>query len=707
MIAHERWLLAILAAAVAAAPAAAQTPAGGEIRVNSYTTGNQTFPAVAAARSGDFVVVWRDYGRVELPMIGQRFDRAGTPMGADFRVNTAFGALSPAVAVRPTDGGFLVVWSKIYSFLNTDIYARLFDASGRGVGADFRVSDMTLIGRQFEHAVAADGRGGFVVAWMRFDGGGYGIAARQVGASGSLGPEFLVNTYTTGIQIGTSVAADAAGNFVVVWSDFETGEPGSRVVAQRFDASGTRLGQTFLVNSVTTGGQFDGRVAMRSDGEFVVAFATGGGSGYDVVARRFGSSGQAIGAAFRVNTYAVNTSTTGNAITPAVAMDAHGNFVVSWRSNSPDGDGTGVAARSFRADGAPRGTELVVNTYTTGSQQPGSSGSVGVDEVGNFVITWGSPFPALDIHAQRFGGLHPHALELDTSGNGVWEPGETVDIRPAWFNTSGAAQGPSGTLSGLTGPTGATYSISDGDAVYPAIAHGAGAGCADCYVAAVTPKGPRPALHWDASALEALAPDALGQMKTWTLHLGGSFGDVPASSGYYRFVEALLHHGVAGGCGGGDYCPAASTSREQMAPFVLAAKEGAGYAPPSCGIPIFNDVPPGSIFCSWIEELARRGVTGGCGGGNYCPTAAVSREQMAVFVLRTLDPNLNPPACAPPNLFNDVPATSAFCPWIEELARRGVVAGCGGGNYCPMAPVTREQMAVFLTGTFGLTLYGP
>jgi hypothetical protein len=79
---------------------------------------------------------------------------------------------------------------------------------------------------------------------------------------------------------------------------------------------------------------------------------------------------------------------------------------------------------------------------------------------------------------------------------------------------------------------------------------------------------------------------------------------------------------------------------------------------------------------------------------------------MAVFVLRTLDPNLNPPACTTP-VFSDVPASSPFCRWIEELARRGVVSGCGGGNYCPTAAVTREQMAVFLTGTFGLTLYGP
>jgi hypothetical protein len=50
-------------------------------------------------------------------------------------------------------------------------------------------------------------------------------------------------------------------------------------------------------------------------------------------------------------------------------------------------------------------------------------------------------------------------------------------------------------------------------------------------------------------------------------------------------------------------------------------------------------------------------------------------------------------------MFHDVPASSPFCPFIEELARRGITGGCGGGNYCPSAPVTRQQMAVFLVKT--------
>ena len=130
--------------------------------------------------------------------------------------------------------------------------------------------------------------------------------------------------------------------------------------------------------------------------------------------------------------------------------------------------------------------------------------------------------------------------------------------------------------------------------------------------------------------------------------------------------------------------------------------------PPPCvaGAEAFDDVPAASPYCRWIEELARRGVVAGCGGGNYCPTDPVSRETMAVYLGATL--MLNPPACGTP-VFADVPASSPFCRWIEELARRGVVAGCGGGNYCPTQRVlpVRDQMSVFLSVTFGLVLYGP
>jgi S-layer family protein len=288
----------------------------------------------------------------------------------------------------------------------------------------------------------------------------------------------------------------------------------------------------------------------------------------------------------------------------------------------------------------------------------------------------------------------------------VIEPGDSADVRPSWRNINGGALTFGGALTSFTGPPGATYTITDGSASYGTVGNNITGACTDCFAVSVSNPPARPVQHWDASVVETLTPDTHGQQKEWALHVGASFGDVPTSNPFYRFIETLLHHNVTGGCGGTAYCPSTNTSREQMAVFVLVAREGAGYVPPACTTPVFNDVPASSGFCRWIEELARRAVVSGCGGGNYCPTSDVTREQMSIFVLRTLDPALSPPACVTP-VFADVPASSPFCRWIEELARRSIVTGCGGGNYCPFSPVTREQMGVFISVTFGLTLYGP
>ena len=301
------------------------------------------------------------------------------------------------------------------------------------------------------------------------------------------------------------------------------------------------------------------------------------------------------------------------------------------------------------------------------------------------------------------------ALEADPTGNRVIEPNEAAAVvAPAWRNTGGAVIASlTGAASAFTGPPGPTYTINDAVASYGSVNAGATASCTttgNCYAVTAT-SATRPVLHWDTTMNEVVTPP--GTAKVWTLHIGASFSDVSTTSPFYRFIETLLHKGVTGGCGPDTYCPTASTTREQMAVFALIAKEGPAYSPPACVPPnLFADVPETSPFCRFIEELANRGVVAGCGGGNYCPTQAVTREQMSIFMLRTLDPALNPPACVPPNLFLDVPETSAFCRWIEELANRGVVAGCGGGNYCPTQPVTREQMGVFISATFSLLLYG-
>jgi hypothetical protein len=113
------------------------------------------------------------------------------------------------------------------------------------------------------------------------------------------------------------------------------------------------------------------------------------------------------------------------------------------------------------------------------------------------------------------------------------------------------------------------------------------------------------------------------------------FLDVPGGHPNHRFVEALVRRHVTGGCGAGNYCPDAPVTREQMAVFLLTAKEPPGYVPPPCTTPVFGDVPCSSPFARWVNELVTRGITGGCGGGNYCPLAPVTRGQMSVFLVVT------------------------------------------------------------------------
>ena len=181
------------------------------------------------------------------------------------------------------------------------------------------------------------------------------------------------------------------------------------------------------------------------------------------------------------------------------------------------------------------------------------------------------------------------------------------------------------------------------------------------------------------------------------------FLDVPNSNQFYSFVTKLVSNGITAGIGGGLYGVVDDTLRQQMAVFLLKGKHGLCYTPPACTPGFFADVPCPSTFANWIQEMAVEGITGGCGGGAFCPQNPVRRDQMAVFLLRAEHgSSYVPPACTPPGVFLDVPCPGPFTNWIDQLAAEGVTGGCGGGNYCPSNPNTRGQMAVFLTKTFHL-----
>jgi uncharacterized repeat protein (TIGR03803 family) len=183
------------------------------------------------------------------------------------------------------------------------------------------------------------------------------------------------------------------------------------------------------------------------------------------------------------------------------------------------------------------------------------------------------------------------------------------------------------------------------------------------------------------------------------------FLDVPDNASFHDQIETIVRQGITGGCGGGNFCPLSGTSRAQAAVFLLKAEHGTGFTPPPC-TGIFADVPcsPVPAFAvDWIEQLFHEGITAGCSNVNYCPQDPVNRAQMAVFLLKTEHGSTYmPPPCI--GVFADVPCPSAFANWVEQLYNESVTSGCSSGPlvYCPLSPVSRGQMAVFLVKAFDL-----
>jgi hypothetical protein len=185
-----------------------------------------------------------------------------------------------------------------------------------------------------------------------------------------------------------------------------------------------------------------------------------------------------------------------------------------------------------------------------------------------------------------------------------------------------------------------------------------------------------------------------------------SFYDVPFRYWAFDWIKRLYAANITGGCSTNplQYCPEGTVTRAQMAVFLERGIHGPSYTPPAVGSGTgFGDVPPGYWAAAWIKQLAADGITGGCGSGNYCPESPVTRAQMAVFLLRSKHgASYNPPAVGSGTGFGDVPTTYWAAAWIKQLVAEGITSGCGAGTYCPDAPVTRAQMAVFLVKTFGL-----
>lgn len=300
----------------------------------------------------------------------------------------------------------------------------------------------------------------------------------------------------------------------------------------------------------------------------------------------------------------------------------------------------------------------------------------------------------------------PHVID---SGNGIIEPDEIVTLAGHLENI-GISEAPNviGTMT-----TTAPVNIPDPSASYGNIAAGENKICTDCYDNVVAPSANRPATHWDFNVVESIAADGYGPYDYYyTFHVGGSFTDVPPSHMFYNYVETILHSEVTSGCTSTEYCPSNNVLRNQMAKFICSAMENAstGSCTTSACTEIFSDVPSSNPFCPFIEALYNAGIVNGCGTAplRYCPSDTTRRQAMAKFICLGMDAanqgvcTVNP--CV--GIFQDVPASNPFCPYIETLYNASIVSGCSTNPmlYCPTDNVKRGQMAKFIVNAFKFSL---
>ena len=363
-------------------------------------------PDIASDTAGNFVVVWQSadgYGPA-----ARRFDSAGGALGPEFKVAEGpyYYGTEPAVDADPA-GNFVVVWED-YTPSPHGIAARRFDSTGTPVGGQFAVNTYsTYFPRNPKVAVGANGR--FVVVWGQFDLDGPGISGQLFDSAGSpVGGEFQVDTAVgdsdgyNGVaedDDGIEVAMDSAGNFVVVWENYNYYlAPGRRrILVRRFGSSGTPAGPDFELNTTLDDQRGYPDVAVDSAGNFVVVWTE---TYVSIQGRRLDATAAPVGSEFRVDEPAFD----GFPFHPKVSTDGSGNFVVVWQ------DYRSIYGREFSSAGTPVGSQFKVEGgvdpyygYQYRKEYPDVATSAG----GDFVVVWSEeyhyPDPSVQLFGRRFG----------------------------------------------------------------------------------------------------------------------------------------------------------------------------------------------------------------------------------------------------------------------------------------------------------------
>jgi hypothetical protein len=285
-------------------------------------------------------------------IFGQLYNSAGQAQGSRISVNatTAYDDQAPAVAMAP-DGRFLVVWQSNGPG-GWSVLARAFQAGGTAAGNEIAVNVTATGARHspavaYLPASAAEPSERFEIVWQAEGQDGSGTGASGIvgrafdGAGNALSGELAINVPATGAHSHPRIASDPSGNFVVAWEGLTAG--GSIVLARRFNAAGTALSGQLMVDPSPTGPEHDPVVAANAVGDFVVVWDALGqdGSGGAVLVQPFDNRNQPQGGKLQLN-----TTTAGDQAFPGAGLSAGGSLLMAWQSQTAAADAAVITARA-------------------------------------------------------------------------------------------------------------------------------------------------------------------------------------------------------------------------------------------------------------------------------------------------------------------------------------------------------------------------
>jgi VCBS repeat-containing protein/predicted outer membrane repeat protein len=350
---------------------------------SAETRGSQN--AIARDHAGNYVVVWSSNSQdgSGWGVYARRFNADGQPLTGEFRINSVTSDNQQWASVAAdSNGNFVVTWTSTnQDGTGQSIYARRYSAAGVALSGEFLVNT-TATGIQKNSAVSMNAAGQFVIAWQgEGPGDSSGVFFRRYAANGTAidTTDKRANASSTGTQINPGVAIDSTGNIVVLWQD------ASKLYFQRILTSesdintGTgRWSSNHVEATSLLGTIVNASIAMTPTGEFVVVYREQNVLGLlnSVGAHGFNANGTSRFSPVQV--------ASGAGTSPSIAIANDGQFIVSWQDTG-DGDGTGIYARKYLANGSANGAAFQVNQYTTGNQNQSSLTMIDPD---NFVVVW-------------------------------------------------------------------------------------------------------------------------------------------------------------------------------------------------------------------------------------------------------------------------------------------------------------------------------